>query len=167
MGKYREYSIFKGLVKTTGNQSILIGILLFACLIFACTNSYAKKEDPGNKNVQIQKENDPCEKWGLKPVSIRVTAAGHFIDFRYSVTQPVKAATLMSGKLKSYLIHQNTGKVLPVPTTKLGPLRAKAVKPKKDRLYSIMFNNSPIVVKKGDKVTVAIGEFRAKDLIVE
>jgi hypothetical protein len=56
---------------------------------------------------------------------------------------------------------------MPVPRTRLGPLRQTGVKPIADRNYAILFANSNKIVKPGDKVTVVIGKFRAEDLVVE
>jgi hypothetical protein len=114
-------------------------------------------------------ETDPAmkEKWGVEIVSLRRTAHGHMLDFRYKVLDAEKAAPLFVRKTKPNLVHQSSGKVLVVPSTaKLGPLR-NSYAPKEGRIYWMFFGNAGDLVKAGDKVTVVIGEFRAEDLPVE
>ncbi len=64
-------------------------------------------------------------------------------------------------------VHQSSGKVLVVPSTaKLGPLR-NSYTPKEGRIYWMFFGNAGDLVKSGDKVTVAIGDFRAENIVVQ
>ena len=109
----------------------------------------------------------PEEKWGVAPVSIRLTGADHFIDFRYKIVDADKAMKILGKNEDAYLIDEESGKVLPVPLTKLGPMRATKYKPKEDKVYVILFQNVNKMIQRGSQVTVAIGEFRAKDLVVE
>ena len=107
------------------------------------------------------------DKWGIELVAMRSTGYGFMIDFRYHVVDAEKAAPLFKRKTKPYLIHQQSGKALAVPNTaKLGSLRNSNI-PQQDRTYWMFFGNSQGFVKKGDKVTVAIGDFRATDIEVE
>ena len=106
------------------------------------------------------------EKWGVEPVALRLTAADHFIDFRYRVIDPDKAKALLSRDNTPYLIDEASGKVHTVPLTKLGSLRASSVKPKANRNYVVLFGNTNKIIKKGSLVTVVIGEFRAEHLRV-
>ena len=106
------------------------------------------------------------EKWGIELVAMRSTAAGHMVDFRYRVLDAEKAAPLFERQTKPYLIHQGSGKVLAVPNTaKLGSLRNSNT-PQEGRTYWMFFGNHHGVVQSGDKVTVAIGDFRAADIEV-
>ena len=108
-----------------------------------------------------------AEEWGVQVVALRSTAAGHMVDFRYRVLDAVKAAPLFKRQTKPYLIHEDSGKVLAVPNTaKIGALR-NSNQPRQGKIYWMFFGNHHGVVRKGDKVTVAIGDFRAKDLTVE
>jgi len=107
------------------------------------------------------------DKWGVELVALRSTAAGHMVDFRYKVLDAEKAAPLFKRQTKPYLIHQQSGKVLAVPNTaKLGSLRNSNT-PQNGRTYWMFFGNHHRLVNKGDKVTVAIGDFRATDLVVQ
>lgn len=107
------------------------------------------------------------EKWGIELVAMRSTAAGHMVDFRYKVVDADKAAPLFKRHTKPYLVHQQSGKVLAVPNTaKIGTLRNSNT-PQAGKIYWMFFGNHHRLVKRGDKVTVAIGDFRASDLQVE
>ncbi|MBC8419195.1 MAG: hypothetical protein H8E10_11420 [Desulfobacterales bacterium] len=109
-------------------------------------------------------------RWGVRPVAIRLTGADYFVDFRYVIVDPEKAKTVLSrGKQNKdvFLLDQKTGKKFPVPVTKVGPLRATTLSPKKDRQYTILFSNVGKSIKKGGKVSVIIGEFKAENLTVE
>lgn len=119
----------------------------------------------GAPNTDPRKEMQ--DTWGIQVVSLRTSAAGNMIDFRYRVLDAGKAGSLFVREIKPYLIHQKTGKVLAVPVTaKVGPLRSTN-KPRQDRIYWMFFGNKTKLVQPGDKVTVAMGKFRVEDLIVE
>lgn len=106
------------------------------------------------------------EKWGIELVAMRSTAKGHMVDFRYKVLDAEKAAPLFKRQTKPYLIHQESGKVLAVPNTaKLGSLRNSNT-PQEGRIYWMFFGNHQRIVHKGDKVTVAIGDFKVADIEV-
>ena len=98
---------------------------------------------------------------------MRSTAAGHMVDFRYRVLDAEKAAPLFKRQTKPYLIHQSTGKALGVPNTAKIGSRRNSNTPQNGRTYWMFFGNHHRLVQKGDKVTVAIGEFRATDIKVE
>jgi hypothetical protein len=118
---------------------------------------------PGQKSA----EQDLKEKWGIEITNLRMTAAGHMVDFRYRVLDADKAETLFIRANKPYLIDQKTEKVLTVPVTaKIGPLR-NSDKPKQDRIYWMFFGNNNGLVHAGSKVTVVIGDFRAENLVVQ
>ena len=107
-------------------------------------------------------------KWGIQVQSVRVSAAGYMIDFRYKVLEAEKAAPIARRENKPYLIDQATKAKLLVPTTpKIGALRQTAVKLTPGRVYGAMFSNPAQVVRAGSKVTVVIGECRIENLTVE
>ncbi|RDH85743.1 MAG: hypothetical protein DIZ80_02110 [endosymbiont of Galathealinum brachiosum] len=123
-----------------------------------------KNEISYQSNNQKQALN---EKWGIELVAMRSVASGHMVDFRYRVLDAVKSAPLFVRQTKPYLIHQETGKSLGVPNTaKLGSLRNSNT-PQEGRTYWMFFGNHHRLVHKGDKVTVAIGDFRVTDIEVE
>ncbi len=107
------------------------------------------------------------EEWGLRIEAVRLTGAGNLLDFRYRVIDPKKVSPLLDRHAKPYLIDQASGVKLTVPNMpKVGSLRAKG-KPETDRVYFILFGNSKGWVKKGSRVTVVVGDFKAENLVVE
>ena len=114
------------------------------------------------------KENTPLrEKWGIEVTSLKLTAAGHMVDFRYRVTDPMKALPFFDPKGRPILIDQASGTKLNVPVApKVGSLRQKTMKPEVGRIYFILFGNTG-VVKNGSKVTLVIGEVKIENLTVE
>ena len=118
--------------------------------------------DPGTKSAEEAKE-----RWGIEITSLRMSAAGHMIDFRYRVLDAKKAEPLFAQENKPYLIDEASQKVLSVPqTAKVGPLRTTG-DIKEGSIYWMFFGNIPGLVKPGSKVTVVIGDFRAENLVVQ
>jgi len=105
--------------------------------------------------------------WGIRPLSIRQTADGHMIDFRYRIMDAEKASPLFSPKIKPILIDEDTGAVMAVPTVpKVGSMRSTR-KPLQDRSYAMLFGNPEKHIKPGHRVTIVIGDYRAERLVVE
>ena len=124
-------------------------------------------DEMGFIHLSESKKKALSDKWGIELVAMRSTAEGHMVDFRYKVLDAEKAAPLFKRQTKPYLIHQESGKALAVPNTaKIGSLRNSNT-PQEGRIYWMFFGNHQRLVQKGDKVTVAIGDFRATDLEVE
>ena len=96
-----------------------------------------------------------------------MTGAGHFVDFRFRVLDAEKAATLLDRSNEAVLIDQATKTELPVPITKLGPIRQITRKPEKNRVYFILFTNPANLVSSGKQVSIRIGDFEAKDIVVQ
>lgn len=131
---------------------------LFILLMTACAGV-----DSDEKSVAV----DAAEQWGIEITSLRTTAAGHMIDFRYRVLDAKKAKTLFSRENKPQMIDEASRKVLTVPVTaKIGPLRTSG-DIKEGSIYWIFFGNPDGLVKTGSKVTVVIGEYRAESLVVQ
>lgn len=107
-----------------------------------------------------------AERWGIEVTSIRLTAHGHMIDYRYRVLDAAKAEELFKRHIKPQLIHEETGSVLVVPdTAKVGPLRNSNT-PQNGKVYWMFFGNAEQLVHSGDPVTVIIGDCRVENLIV-
>jgi hypothetical protein len=89
------------------------------------------------------------------------------LDFRYRVVDAEKAAPLFDRKNKAYLIDQASGAKFLVPESpKVGALRTTRP-PTPGKNYVILFGNPDRFVKKGNRVTVMIGDFKAENLVVE
>ncbi|MGH8135367.1 MAG: hypothetical protein ACRER4_03385 [Steroidobacteraceae bacterium] len=99
--------------------------------------------------------------------SVRLTAAGHYIDLRYRVLDAERAQQALGPKVRPRLINEDNGVVMAVPTTaKLGSLRQTQAVQKPGRTYFVMFINSG-GLQTGSRVTAELGELRFNHLIVE
>ncbi len=111
---------------------------------------------------------DLAERWGMRVESLRLSAQGHILDFRYRVLDPDKAAALTDSAQAAWLINEATGERHKVPKMpKMGTLRSTAVRPEAGRIYVILFANPGASIQSGDRVAVEIGAFRAEHLVVE
>lgn len=121
---------------------------------------------PEDKEHPVESRNIE-EKWGIKVLSMRLTAGGYMLDFRYRVGDAPKASPLFSRKINPYLIDQASGAKFMVPESpKVGALR-QTKEPVAGKNYFIMFANPGKYIKKGSKVTVVIGDLKAENLAVE
>jgi hypothetical protein len=109
-----------------------------------------------------------ARRWGIQVSSVFLSGGGNLVDFRYKVVDPVKAAALTKPENKPTLINQTSGAKLLVPSTpKVGQLRQTTRQPVAGKLYFMLFANTRHHVKSGDKVTIAMGDFRVENLTVE
>ena len=141
-------------------------LCLWVALVLGQSTGWSAVADDKDIGTKVQSSSNIEEKWGVKIVSIRLTAAGKMLDYRFRVVDPDKAMALMKRGDNAYLIDQATGKKMPVPRTKVGPMRQTGSKPKKGFVYPILFTNLGRIVKPGSKVTVVLGDFRVENLIV-
>ena len=145
----------------TGSFLCLWAIFILLQLPCSAANVENKSEASKHEKLSITEK-----KWGIRPLSIRLSAAGNLLDYRFRVIDPDKAMAVMKRGDKVYLIDQASGIKLPVPRTKVGPLRQTGTKPKAGKVYPIMFSNTGKVIKSGSKVTLVIGDFRMENIVV-
>ncbi|MDH5620454.1 MAG: hypothetical protein OEY74_00085 [Gammaproteobacteria bacterium] len=99
--------------------------------------------------------------------SVRVTAAGHYIDLRYRVLDPVAANESLGPGVKPTLTDVASGIVMSVPmTAKLGSLRQTRGEQRPDRSYFVLFTNTA-GVGSGSYVTAELGDMTFENLIIE
>ncbi len=80
---------------------------------------------------------------------------------------PEKAGVLSDKKLEPALVDPQAGVSLVVPALeKIGKLR-QATAPETGKSYWMEFSNKGRRVKRGDRVSVVIGEFHADGLVVD
>jgi hypothetical protein len=105
--------------------------------------------------------------WGVESPSVRTAESGEIIRFTYRVIDPNKAKGLNDKKFEPSLIDPQAGVKLVVPSLEqVGQLRQSAP-PEAGKVYWMAFSNSGRRVKRGDRVDVVIGQFRANGLVVE
>lgn len=102
----------------------------------------------------------------IVPVSVSLVSDGHMLDFRYRVTDPEKAGGLLNHRIKPAIIVESDGsRSAVVSSPKVGTLRTTRPH-QKEKTYFMLFGNPGMKVKRGDKVTVEIGDFKAEHLQV-
>ena len=107
--------------------------------------------------------------WGVDDLNVKYTESGEIIRFSYRVVDPELAKVLNDKKLEPSLIDPKAGVSLVIPSLEqVGQLRQT---PKGQleagKTYWMAFSNAGRRVKKGDRVDVVIGTFRAQGLLVE
>ena len=151
-------------------------VLLITCMVLlaGCGETENPKSvttvSPAETDAPTHNERaiDAPVDWGVQVVSVRNSAAGYMLDFRYRVLDKDKALPILSRGVIPYLVDQKSGVKLMVPSSpKIGPLRQTALEAKQGKVYFILFANPGKMVSPGDRVTVVIGDFQAKDLVVQ
>jgi hypothetical protein len=105
--------------------------------------------------------------WGIDSLSVKWTESGEVVRFSYRVLDPEKAQTLNDKKSEPSLIDPEAGVKLVVPSLeKVGKLRQSST-PEAGKSYWMAFSNKGRLVKRGDRVDVVIGPFRAQGLVVD
>lgn len=145
------------------SPSTIIRLILPIVLLplVACSITSLTRENSSSAESYLE------EKWGVKILSLRQSAEGYMLDFRYRVMDKEKAAPLFIREHRPYLIDEATGAKFLVPESpKVGALRTTRP-PQDDRNYFIIFGNPGRYVKKGNRVSVVIGDFKAENIVVE
>ena len=149
-------------------RSIKLFVCCIAVLFFSSCTVLMNGDPPGVAGTGEDKElREIADKLGVSSFKARVTGAGHFVDFRYRVDDPDKAADILDKRNKILLVDEKSGLALHVPETKIGPLRGTSTRPIKGKTYTVLFSNRGNIVTKGSKVTIEIGEIKIKGIIVE
>ena len=105
--------------------------------------------------------------WGIDSLSVKYTESGEVIRFAWRVLDPERAKALNDKKLEPSLIDPRAGVSLVVPQMeKIGALRQSQT-PEAGKSYWMAFSNKGRLVKRGDRVNVVIGPFRAENLVVD
>ena len=105
--------------------------------------------------------------WGVGELRVKVAESGEIIRFDYRVLDPQKAVALNDKKAEPELLDAQAGVKLSVPQMeKVGKLRQSST-PKAGMTYWMAFANPTLAVKRGHRVDVVIGSFRASNLVVE
>lgn len=136
----------------------------------AATTPVQETVTPLQKNNTSTKLKLPhrIDKLGIEVVAMRLTSAGHMLDFRYRVLDPEKAKPLLDKKINPYLLDQTSGARMMVPDPpKIGSLRQTPPVAKAGLVYFAIFANPGKIVKAGNKVTVGYGDYKIENLVVE
>jgi len=105
--------------------------------------------------------------WGVDSLAVKWTESGEVVRFTYRVLDADKAKTLNDKKAEPFLIDPKAQVKLVVPSLeKVGQLRQSST-PQAGKSYWMAFSNKGRLVKRGDRVSVVIGRFRADGLVVD
>ena len=105
---------------------------------------------------------------GMRVLSLRLSGAGKMLDLRYDVTDAARAGEILNKGTRAYLVHDNTGAVLGVPSMgKVGRLQQTRNPPLPGPVYFMIFENLRSLAKKGDTLTLVIGDVYFEGLKVE
>jgi hypothetical protein len=105
--------------------------------------------------------------WGVDIVGVRRVASGMMLRFDYRVVDPDRASALTDKKARPYLVDERTRTALAVPAMEnIGELRQVAPL-EAGRTYYVLFGNPGGLVRKGGRVSLTVGNFKADGLVVE
>jgi hypothetical protein len=105
--------------------------------------------------------------WGVDDLRVKVAESGELIRFSYRIVDPQKAAVLNDKKFEPELDDAQARVKLSIPQMeKVGKLRQQGA-PRTGMDYWMAFSNPTLAVKRGHRVDVVIGSFRASNLLVE
>jgi len=105
--------------------------------------------------------------WGVDSLAVKLAESGEVVKFTYRVLDADKAKVLNDKKNEPSLIDPQARVKLVVPSLeKIGQLRQSAP-PETGKVYWMAFSNKGRHVKRGDHVSVVIGQFHADGLVVD
>jgi hypothetical protein len=160
--------------KTT--SMLLAGVLASSVLVLTVgAQSPAPARKPGDTAAKHYQPNRFAGRagkyyelvWGVDSLAVKWTESGEVIRFTYRVLDAGKAKTLNDKKVEPSLIDPQARVKLVVPSMeKVGQLRQSST-PQAGKSYWMAFSNKGRLVKRGDRVNVVIGQFRADGLVVD
>lgn len=146
-------------------RALALCLLLSSCLLVSCT--LAPSPDAGETG-KLAGSHDASEQLGIKVESLRWSADGYMLDFRYRVIDPEKARPVLTRSIKPYIIDEATGAKFLIPSSpKVGAMRQTTLEPEAGRTYWLLFANPAKYIKPGNLVTVVIGDHRLEHIVVE
>jgi len=171
-------------------RSCVLSTLLLCGILFAQNTSQASPE--GNTPQPASKTSAPSRKpvtgtpvhfvpdglpgraklyysavWGIDSLRVKAVESGELVRFSWRVLDPQKAAALHDKKTNPLLLDSQAGVELVVPMMeKVGQLRQSST-PEADKSYWMAFSNPGRKVKRGDFVSIVIGQFHAIGIVVE
>lgn len=105
--------------------------------------------------------------WGVDSLSAKLVESGEVIRFSWRVLDADLAKALSDKKAEPSLVDPQAGVSLVVPSVEnVGMLRQSAP-PVAGKNYWMAFSNKGRMVKRGDRIDVLIGQFRANGLVVD
>lgn len=155
----RRLSFFKACALTAA--------MVISLPALAASSGKPELTQKGSVSAKLSADKAIEKAWGVRPISIQLTAAEYMLDFRYKVVDREKAAAIINRDVRPYLIIEKTGTKLQVPeSNKIGSLRQTTQFAHPNRNYFMLFVNPGRLVKAGDKVTIVAGDFKLEHVTV-
>jgi hypothetical protein len=105
--------------------------------------------------------------WGIDALKVKWAESGEIVRFSWHVLDPQLARMLSDNKAEPALIDPRAGVSLVIPAVEnIGQLRQSGP-PEAGKAYWMAFSNKGRLVRRGDRVDVVIGTFRAQGLVVD
>jgi hypothetical protein len=105
--------------------------------------------------------------WGVDDLNVKWAESGELVRFSWHVLDPQLAQILSDKKAEPSLIDPRAGVSLVIPAVEnIGQLRQSGP-PEAGKSYWMAFSNKGRLVKRGDRVDVVVGTFRAQGLVVD
>jgi len=158
-----------------GAKIMLLGGVLASSILASTVGPQTATQAPAAQTARRYKPNRFAGRagkyyelvWGVDSLAVKWTESGEVIRFTYRVLDADKAKTLNDKKVEPALIDPQAQVKLVVPSMeKVGQLRQSST-PQAGKSYWMAFSNKGRLVKRGDRVNVVIGQFRADGLVVD
>jgi hypothetical protein len=105
--------------------------------------------------------------WGVDTLSVKLAESGEIIRFSWRVVDADRAKPLNEKLSTPSLVDPQAGVSLVVPSMEqIGQLRQTST-PQDGKTYWMAFSNKGRLVKRGDRVDIVVGQFRASGLVVD
>lgn len=105
--------------------------------------------------------------WGVDDLKVKWAESGEIVRFSWHVLDPQLAQILGDKKAEPSLIDPRAGVSLVIPAVEnVGQLRQSGPA-EAGKSYWMAFSNKGRLVKRGDRVDVVVGTFRAQGLVVD
>ncbi len=103
--------------------------------------------------------------FGIRVERLKLAAGGHILDFRYRVLDSSKSAGLLQPGASTYLMPDKAPVRLdPIP---LEPAAAPQALDRSGGENAALFGNPGRLLRRGDRVTLVLGGFRASGLTIQ
>lgn len=164
-----KYLKKKAVKKTTRHVEFWVAMSVVALFCFSgCATTPKEAPMKSPKEISADDHQNLEDQWGVKVVSVRLTAANNLINMKYRMIDADKVYSMVKLKDKPYLVHQDSGRRFTVPRLpKVGSLASNYRKAGPDRTLFTMFTNVGQTIKRGDKITIVMGKIRIKDVVME
>ena len=127
--------------------------------------SSAVTEEPSSAVPPVS--TDPAGQYGIEVASLRMTAGGTALDFRYKVVDADKAAKVGREGGPSYILDKEGRRISPRNVQQIGDYYSARHLDRPGNTYSTWFANQGGILRSGDVVSVVIGDLRVADVRVE